>query len=40
MGPIGEAPGPAAAGDQPHVVGEPVLFESTVLRLVQDTFGG
>ena len=30
----------AAADDPPSVVGEPVLFEGTVLRLVRDTFGG
>ena len=40
MGPTGNAPRSAAAGDPPSVVGEPVLFEGTVLRLVKDTFGG
>lgn len=40
MGPTGNVPRPAAAGDPPSVVGEPVLFEGTVLRLVKDTFGG
>jgi hypothetical protein len=34
------APCLAAAADPPSVVGEPVLFEGTVLRLVKDTFGG
>jgi hypothetical protein len=40
MGPTGNAPRPVAAGDPPSVVGEPVLFEGTVLRLVKDTFDG
>jgi len=40
MRPTGNVPRPAAAGDSPSVVGEPVLFEGTVFRLVKDTFGG
>jgi hypothetical protein len=36
----GNSPRLAAAGDPPSVVGEPVLFEGAVLRLVKDTFGG
>jgi len=40
MGPAGKAPRLAATGDPPSVVGEPVLFEGAVLRLVKDTFGG
>jgi hypothetical protein len=37
---LGHSPRLAAPGDPPHVVGDPVLFESTVLRLVTDPFGG
>jgi hypothetical protein len=40
MGLRANSPRLAPAGDPPLVVGEPVLFEGAVLRLVKDTFGG